>query len=64
MLWRSIEPRVSYRILRLRGGHFFGIVNICMQNRHCANHAFLGGSGGRNFKKIAALRLNLVGFGS
>ena len=30
----------------LEGGHFFGIVNVCMQNRHRANHALLGGSGG------------------
>ena len=27
----------------LEGGHFFGIVNVCMQNnRHCANHAVWG----------------------
>ena len=66
-----IYSRISYRILRLRGDTFLGIVNVCtgMRNRYCANHALLGGSGDmpppRNFfEKIAALRLNLVGFGS
>ena len=52
----------------LEGGHCSGLVSICMRNRHCANRALLGGSGGmppqKNFEKIAALRLNLVGFGS
>ena len=26
--------------------NFLGIVNICVRNRHCANHALLGESGG------------------
>ena len=43
----------------LEGGHFFGIVNLCMRNRHCANLALLGGSGGmppqKMFENIAAL---------
>ena len=33
----------SYRILLL-GGTLFGIVNMCVRKRTCANHAFLGGS--------------------
>ena len=28
------------------GGTLFGIVNICVRNKSCANHALLGGSGG------------------
>ena len=44
-MYMYIIYRVSYRILRLRGDMFLGIVNVCMRNRHCANHALLGRSG-------------------
>ena len=69
---QSVTQQGFIQDFTLEGGHFFGIVNICMRNRHCVNLALLGGSGGmppppppqKMFEKIAALGLNLVGFGS
>ena len=52
------------------GGTLFGD-SKCVQNRCCADNIFLGGSGGMPSspeiwwgKKTAALRSNVVGFGS
>ena len=51
--------RVSYRILHLVGDTFFRIVNVC-EIDICKSCCL----GPKMFAKIAALRLNLVGFGS
>ena len=51
--------RVSYRIFALGGGHFFRIVNVCEID--ICKSCYLGP---KMFAKTAALRLNLVGFGS
>ena len=65
---QTIGRPVSIQDFTLGRGTLF-IVNICVRNRSWANHALLGVSGGmspqkRFQKKIAARRLNLVGFGS
>ena len=48
-------PQRVIQDFTLAGGNFFGIVNVCVRNRCCANETLSGGSGGipplRNFCK-------------